>query len=313
MKKKGLIIIGLFFVLATPKAKAQYYFYDNRYYDNPLTFEVGASIGGMNCLTDLGGRKGIGKKFVKDLILRNTQLCGGVYAGLMYKSAIGLRLEATFGQIKAYDSILKGVKTTTFGRYERNLSFRSSITEFTALAEIHPLFIFINWEKNEQDPPRYSPYLLAGIGYYSFNPQAKRGNTWVDLQPLSTEGQGLKEYPNRQPYKLKQVNFPVGIGLKYELSSLLNLRAEFLYRILTTDYLDDVSTTFIDPAAYSNPSNNFSGSRLNNALLLNDRHYELDPSYTTLPGDQRGNSKNNDAYFTFNIKLGLTLGRERIK
>ena len=64
-------------------------------------------------------------------------------------------------------------------------------------------FLFINWEDKDQEPPRYSPYFLGGIGYYSFNPQALVGNKLIDLQPLSTEGQGLKEYPDKKVYKLK--------------------------------------------------------------------------------------------------------------
>ncbi len=131
MKK---ITIPLSFVLlffaGTQKAAAQYYFYDNKYYDNPVIFEAGASVGVMNCLTDIGGKKGIGKKFIKDLNFGNTQFSGGIFADVFYKNAVAIRAEGTFGQVKAYDSILKSVKSSTFGRYERNLSFRSKITEF---------------------------------------------------------------------------------------------------------------------------------------------------------------------------------------
>ena len=304
-----ITVLGFLFTFLTEKAVAQYYFYDNNYYDNPVVFEVGGSVGIMNCLTDLGGKKGIGKKFVKDINFGNTQLAGSVSLSAIYKNAVAFRLEGTFGQVKAYDSILKKVKTSTFGRYERNLSFRSNITEFMAAAEIHPLFIFKKYDADDE-LPRYSPYLMAGVGFFSFNPQANLLNRWVDLQPLSTEGQGFAEYANRKPYKLNQVSIPLGLGVKYELSPMLNLRAEAVYRILSTDYLDDVSTTYIDPTVYANY---FSATKLTNALLLNDRQYELDPTHITNGGDQRGNAENNDAYFTFNIKIGLLFGRERIR
>lgn len=309
--KKLSLISALILILAcsTQKITAQYYFYDNNYYDNPIVYEIGGSVGIMNCLTDLGGKKGIGKKFIKDLNFGNTQLAGSVYLSANYKNAVALRLEGTFGQVKAYDSILKKVKTSTFGRYERNLSFRSNITEFMAVAEIHPLFIFKKYDENDE-LPRYSPYVVAGVGFFSFNPQAKLLNKWVDLQPLSTEGQGFAEYPKRKQYKLRQTSIPVGAGIKYELSPMINLRAEFVYRILSTDYLDDVSTTYIDPTLYSNY---FTGAKLTNALLLNDRQYELDPTHITSDGDQRGHSTNNDAYFTFNLKIGIIFGRERIR
>lgn len=293
------------------KVSAQYYFFDNKYYDNPLTFEIGVSGGAMNCLTDIGGNRGIGKKFIKDLNIGKTHPTGGFYLSANYKYAFSLRAEATFGQVSASDNVLKNVKATTFGRYERNLSFRSPITEFSLVAEFHPLYIFFKYD-NEQDkePPKFSPYLLAGIGFFSFNPQAQLNGSWVDLQPLSTEGQGFIEYPDRKSYSLNQTNIPLGIGVRYELGSSFNVRAEFIYRILHTDYLDDVSTTYIDPTLYSNY---FTGTKLTNALLLNDRQYELDPTHITSPGDQRGNPSNNDSYFSFNIKIGYVLGRERIQ
>ena len=37
------------------RANAQYYYYDNNYYDSPLLFEIGGSAGVMNCLSDVGG------------------------------------------------------------------------------------------------------------------------------------------------------------------------------------------------------------------------------------------------------------------
>ncbi len=106
------------------------------------------------------------------------------------------------------------------------------------------------------------------------------------------------------------MSYPVGIGAKYELSSLFNLRAEVVYRILGTDYLDDASTSYIDPNLYSNY---FTGTRLTNALLLNDRQYELDPTHVTIEGGQRGNPKNNDGYFTFSLKASIIFGREHIR
>lgn len=302
-----LILCNCFFI----KAKAQYYFYDNKYYDNPLTFELGGSLGIMNCLTDIGGNKGIGKPFVKDLNLGNTKPAASVYLSANYKYAFSLRAEATFGEVGATDAVLKKVKSTVFGRYERNLSFRSTISEFMLGAEIHPLYIINKYDDDhDQVPPLFSPYLYVGVGFFSFNPQAQLNGNWVDLQPLSTEGQGFKEYPDRKPYKLQQMNIPLGIGVRYELGNSFNVRAEFIYRILSTDYLDDVSTTYIDPTLYSNY---FTGSKLTNALLLNDRQYELDPTHITAPGDQRGNPKNNDSYFSFNLKIGYILGRERVR
>ena len=308
MNLRALKMLVFLCLIISQNTSAQYYFYDDNHYDKPIMFEVGASLGGMNCLTDLGGGKGKGSKFIKDINFKNTQLAGGLYFAATYNNAVTLRLEAAFGQVKGYDSILKKNAATSTGRYERNLSFRSQISEVSLIAEFHPLFIFGNFD-DEHDPPRVSPYVLAGIGYFAFNPQAKLGNTWVDLQPLHLEGQGFSEYPDRPNYSLKQINLPVGAGFKYELSSMLNLRAEIVYRILTTDYLDDVSAPdYVDPSVFAN---HLTGSKLTNALLLYDRRYELDPTNNGLA--ERGHNGHKDSYFSFNLKLGLNFGRERIK
>ncbi|MEO7443944.1 MAG: hypothetical protein ABIT96_13250, partial [Ferruginibacter sp.] len=77
-----------------------------------------------------------------------------------------------------------------------------------------------------------------------------------------------------------------------------------VYRILNTDYLDDVSTRYIDPNLFANY---FTGSKLTNALLLNDRQLEKHAG----PNGRRGDPTDKDAYFSANIKIGLILGKER--
>jgi hypothetical protein len=312
MKKVAVLLCFTAIMAAfSTRSHAQFYFLNNDYYDTEVLFEVGVSGGAMNCLTDIGGTKGIGKKFTKDLNLGNTRFNGSFYIGALYRYAIGLRLEGTYGKVSAYDSILSDVPKTDIARarYNRNLSFRSVITEVNLVAEFHPIFIFGNHEARDEIPPLYSPYLMIGVGYFSFNPQAKLGNRWVDLQPLSTEGQGFPQYPDRKPYKLSGITMPIGIGMKYELTSFLNVRGEFLYRFTNTDYLDDVSTTYIDPKDFAN---NLSATRFVNAFLLYDRNRkEYLPQ--TLPGKKRGDTSQNDGYFTFNLKFGLNIGRQRIK
>lgn len=312
IKKVTFVSTLLLLSLYSKNASAQY-FYDQNYYNNPLLFELGGSIGAMNSLTDIGGKKGFGGKFTKDLNMGNTNFVAGLYFGAIYQDMVGLRLEANFGKVSAHDSVLSNVpvKDISRARYNRNLSFRSNITEISLIAEFYPLNAFIDWEMRESSPPRFTPYIMAGVGYFKFNPQANLNGTWVDLQPLSTEGQGFAEYPDRQPYKLSGMSIPIGAGIRYELSPLLNLRAEFLYRPTNTDYLDDVSTTYIDK---DNDflNNGFTGARFNNAYALTDRQRgEYLPQ--TLPGKKRGNPKDNDNFFSLNLKLGLILGRERVR
>lgn len=313
MKKAALFTLGILLFAGVQRAAAQYYFYDNYSFNSPVVFELGGTVGSMNCLTDIGGKQGPGKPFLKDLNFGKMRVSGGLYLSATYNDALTIRLEGTWGGIRAYDSILENVKASTSGRYERNLSFRSKISEISAIAEIHPLFLFVNWSMREQDPPRISPYLLGGVGFFSFNPQAKnRDGKYVDLQPLSLEGQGFRSYPDRKPYKLSQINFPVGFGVRYELSGAFNIRAEVVHRIVNTDYLDDVSTRYVDPVLFSTEGG-LTGNQLRDAIDLssNDRHNPGGPTgvFRKTSGGIRGNPRDNDSYFTVNFKLGYVFGR----
>ncbi len=310
MKKIATVcLLFLFLIGLSSKSYSQYYYYDNDYYDTDWIFELGASIGAMNCLTDLGGKKGIGKPFIKDLNLGKTRWAGSGFLSALYKNKLGIRLEYTFGNIKADDKILAPIADNSGGRYYRNQNFRSKISEISLVGEFHPLFIFIDWMGTDKEPPRISPYLVGGVGYFSFNPQTFVNNKWITLQPLSTEGQGFAEYPDRKPYKLQQLSFPIGLGVKYEISRTLNARLELAPRILTTDYLDDVSTRYINPNIFQNY---LSGQALSDALMVNDRRLPQ-PGVTINPkgGQRRGDPTDKDSYFTFFAKLSYTFGREK--
>lgn len=297
--------IALILLFISTQSQAQYYFYDGTYYENDLLIETGITAGGMNALTDIGGRKGLGKRGMKDFNLKTTDFTGGLFVGLMYKNSIGLRLEANFGNVHSYDSILVKVAPTTNERYERNLSFRTPITEVLLLGEFHPFEMFGNYNQ-DKFPPVVSPYFIAGIGYYHFNPKGKLNGRWIDLKPLHTEGQGFSEYPHRREYSLHQINVPLGFGARYDISPHVNLRAELIHRILFTDYIDDVSVRYIDPALFSKY---LSGTDLSNAIQLHDR--SKPGAQTAHPDGIRGDPKHNDAYLSFTIKLGFTIGRDK--
>lgn len=287
MKKTASIV--LLALVIQIQARAQYYFYNDRYYDSKSLLEVGISTGGMNCITDIssGGA------------YKNINFSSSFYGDVIFSNVWGLRLEYTMGNVDAADS-LNSKRSVRL----RNLSFRSTIDEFALLGEFHPLMLF-NFPSG---PPRFSPYIMAGVGYFSFNPQTNYQGYWINLQTLHTEGEGFSEYPSVHNYKLSQLNFPVGCGLKYELSPIINIRLELLYRFLSTDYLDDVSTKFINPTLFSKY---LSPQNATLAMALYSRRYEVQPGYTQVKDALRGDQNGNDAYYSFNLKLGVNLNRKR--
>jgi hypothetical protein len=176
----------------------------------------------------------------------------------------------------------------------RNLSFQSKILEVNLLAE----YTFFDLQRH-----KFSPYIFGGVGLYHFNPYAydSLGNQ-VYLKPLSTEGQGLAQYPGRKPYHLRQFNVPVGAGLKMRISNNMVLAYEIGFRKLFTDYLDDVSTTFIDGTTLA-------AARGSKALEMAYRGGELktgDPLYPP-DGTIRGGPNKKDSYLFQGITLSIAL------
>ncbi len=294
---KFLLLLLICAVFSLKKSNAQYYFYNDGYYDRDVVFEFGGGVGLMSTVSDVGGANSDTKIYINEM--KNFKLAGGLYMGIMYQNFLGLRFEGTWGSVKADD---KQILSTTSGnlvsKRNRNLNFKSRIGEVALMAEFHPLQL----KYYDDGPPLLSPYALAGIGYFWFNPQTEIGGKNIDLQPLHTEGQGFDEYPDRHPYNLSSVNVPIGVGLRYELSPIFNLRLEFLHRILFTDYLDDASNRY-----YVN-SNLFA-----KYLSPRDAAYAKALSNPSLNGKipaRRGNPDDNDTYMSINLKIGIVLGRQ---
>jgi hypothetical protein len=282
--------------------QGQFYFSSGNQPEPELLWELGGAAGAMNCLTDIGGKSGAGKKFIKDINWNQTQFCGSLFVSVAWQSRFTCRFEATVGQITGSDDVLKTSTDIARNRYLRNLHFRSTIIELAIMSELHLLPII---NKN-RDLPLLSPYLIAGIGFFNYNPQARLNHVWIDLRPLHTEGQGFKEYPGLAAYKPVSWCIPVGAGIKYDVSDLVNLRFEILYRLTGTDYLDDVSNRYIVPSLFSNYLSSTASAL---AAKLADRSAELPGGIKNNNNDIRGNAVNKDAYFSCMLKISIGLGR----
>lgn len=174
----------------------------------------------------------------------------------------------------------------------RNLSFESSVSEFSLMGEYYLLNLYDN---------RFSPYVFAGLAVYHFNPYAYDSSGKVFLKPLSTEGQGLPGYADRESYALTQAAIPFGAGVKFAVTDKLHLGLEFGLRKLFTDYLDDVSTTYADPA-------DLLAGRGQLAVDMSYRGDEIGNPVYPAKGAQRGKSKNKDNYYFTGLHLTYRLG-----
>lgn len=268
-----------------------------------LKFEAGIALGPSFFLGDLGGNAGKGSSFIKDINLQFTNIMDGAYLVVYPADWIGFRLGAQVGKLQGDDSAVSTKGTFEVLRKQRNLDFKTNITEAYFAIEVFPLMLLSTFQRSQ---PKLRPYAVAGVGIFHFNPQGSLKDTsghqvWYYLHPLRLEGQGMKEYPDRKEYKLTQINIPVGLGFKYFISERFNISGEFLFRKTFTDYVDDVSSKYIDPIyfdRYLSPADAALAKRLANKSL------NMAP-----PDTQRGNSKNNDSYFNLFLKVGVHLGR----
>ncbi len=151
---------------------------------------------------------------------------GGIFLRLNPVRPISLRLGLNLGRVSARDGVSND-------RTDRNLNFRSNITELALTAEWNMFRL--------GDPSRmqFVPYIFAGGALFRFNPEAEFDGNYIELQPLGTEGQGLDGYG--EPYSLTQFSIPGGGGLKFIFKERITIGVELGIRKTFTDYLDDVS------------------------------------------------------------------------
>jgi hypothetical protein len=267
--------------------------------------ELGLGIGPMFFLGDLGGSAGLGKPFIKDLDLPLTKLNKGIYLNYYPKEWIGIRIAGNLGYIEGDDAEAPAKGGAEEDRKYRNLSFQSEIKEFYGALEFYPTVFF---ERYDGLKGKLRPYFLGGAGMFYFNPKTKDvDGKMVELAPLRLEGQGFAEYPDSKPYKLFQKNLLVGFGFKYYIKENMYVGLEVLHRKLFTDYVDDASHNYyIDPIHFD--------TYLSAAEAVKARRLYYRGTYTfptTRPYEEfaeRGDPKENDAYFSNILRFGWRIG-----
>lgn len=225
--------------------------------------------------------------------LNRAKLAASLFFRKNFGNYIALRIGASFAQLGYSDKY----NSHNNYMYSRNLSFNSKVWELSLQGD----FNFFRFMPGE---PEYSftPYITLGVGIFSYDPFAYLRGEKIFLRPLGTEGQGSSLYPDRKQYSSMGISIPFGGGIKYSLNERFNIGFEILHRFSNTDYLDDVSKTFVDPAVFPlNPDGSTS-----NAQLLSDRSYELGEPIG-IPDRQRGNSKQKDQFVTAMFHLTFNL------
>ena len=230
--------------------------------DRSLKITIGGGVASYN-----GDLNSVGERI-------NTIFSGGI----MYKFAphVSLRGEFSFYRLSGTDA---GGRNSF-----RNLSFESrNIEAYGGI--MYELF-------DVENPMRgqgliINPYVWGGLGFTTFSPYTTLDGTTYNLRRYRTEDVA---------YSGAAAVIPLGAGIRFEISRRIGLSLEGAYRFTLTDYLDDVSTTYIGSANITD----------NIRARLADRGPEVGQPFREA-GAQRGNPNRKDGYATLMLRFEYLL------
>lgn len=263
--------VSLIFLLSTALVRAQ-------------SVDLIAGVSTSHFLGDLGGKPFLGTNDLQDLDILSTRYALTVGARLNLGRTFALRTNFWYARVSGDDKYTRNRE-----RRGRNLNFFSSIYEVDVVLEAN---IYRSPDKKK------ILYVFGGIGYFHFNPKTRLNGQVYELRDWGTEGQYA--VPGKAPYDLNSVCVPFGFGYKIMLSKKAYFTIELNTRKSQTDYIDDVSTRYVD-------ANLLTAAKGPTAAALADRNISDIPGFSS-PGSIRGDPKDMDSYFFFSFSYNYTLG-----
>ena len=210
-------------------------------------------------------------------LFSNSEAAIGISFRKNINKRIAFRFDLKKGKISSYDKDSEDLYLV-----QRNLDFQSVITEFSSNFEF-------NFSPYKIGSKKYNKtiYIFSGISGFKYNPKGFYNGTWIELQPLGTEGQGNFLYPEREKYNLFSLGIPIGLGYKFNLKTDFAVNFTWSWTFTRTDYIDDVSLDYVNP----------------NALNEQGQNLFYKSSSEFVEGSQRGNSENKDKFGFFGVSI----------
>ncbi|MBI3502058.1 MAG: hypothetical protein HY063_09705 [Bacteroidetes bacterium] len=274
-------------------------------------WDFGVNVGAANYLGETGGKEKTRRDFILDLKLSQTRSAMGGFARYKLNPDIFIKGAIGWYRISGSDAL-----STNPGRRGRNLSFRNDIFE----ASITGQYIFYDIAdlgRTYRYRNDFKAYIFTGVGGFYHDPKAKYNGSWVDLAPLHTEGQGIVSGAPK-PYGKYQLCIPAGAGFYFTISKIYRVGWEFNWRTTFTDYLDDISTTYVDPnvlqsataVALANRNPELSYSEGSNLPAPENYYPHTENGVMKYP--KRGDPTHNDSYLSTTINVSYALkGRSK--
>lgn len=271
---KAILFAGLF-CFSPFIGKAQYF------------WDYGLSLGAANYLGDMGGNELTRRDFVSDMKLTQTNITAGGFVRYRVHPLLSVKAAVNWARLSGDDKL-----SSNPARNARNLNFRNDLVEATAQAQ------FIFYEINDlghthRHKDKFHAYLGLGLGAAYHNPKASYMGEWVPLRKLETEG---------KKYSLVTAVVPASAGFYFTFNKQYRIGWDLTWRTTFTDYIDDVSTRYADPADLNSPL----------AIELANRTDELSsipPAFAEnfTPGNKRGDSKHNDSYLSSTVDFSYVM------
>lgn len=232
------------------------------------SFSLGFNLGGSNYDGDM--------TYSKTAVIQQTNLSFGLHVQYELDPFFNLRLGMEKLKVSANDNF--GIQDW---QLRRDLNFTCEIYSFDLSGMLNLKNLLIPKFKS------FNFYVLGGYTGFYYNPVTNfQGNT-VELRPLGTEGQGMKGYKEKYSTWAGAINF--GFNFEYLLNSQWSIESQLLLRKTNTDYIDDLSTNYVDYEVLSQ-QNGTLAAQIGNKIKAPQ-------------GSQRGNPIDNDWYQSLSIGI----------
>lgn len=200
----------------------------------------------------------------------------GVYFRYYQNSFFSLKTTLYFGKIEADDK-----DSNNSFQIERNLNFKSNITEIGVMAE----FNFFNF-KSPYIKRFGAPYFGVGLNYFTYNPYTYLDDKKYFLRDFSTEGQETS-LSSKKKYSTFSFSLPLEVGFRFSILPKVHLGAFWSVRLSFSDYLDDVKDAYVDRNILKQEVNDI-------AARLSDRRIN---GKDGIASTQRGDKNSFDYYY----------------
>lgn len=248
----------------------------------------GLRAGATNFLGDIGSGDAA-RGFVFNMEMSDTRWAVGPFVRWRFHPLFALQGGITYARLQGMDA-----SSENRARLGRNLNFRNDIFDISAKFEYYPQILAVS-DVGFRGMYRtdYQTYFFAGVGTVIHNPKGMHPTSgeYVKLRPLQTEGVG---------YSPIAFQLPLGAGFFFTTNRQHRVGFELQWSWTFTDYLDDISTVYVqhDPGS--------------EAYVMANQHdpnaaFNLPDAANYQPGSPRGDPTDRDNYLLMTVSYSYLI------